>query len=498
MDPGQSSKLSDGIDAPWWKIWAKRRNVVMLMAFFCMQVVYLTRLSLNVTVDAMKADLGQSWDSEQLVRSFFYGLLVTQIPGGFLASKFGCTNVITVGIAGTSVLTIFTPLAAYGGAGWIIAVRFLQGLFQGVVFPCLIDLWARWAPPSERTNMVMVTFVGIIVGTIKAMFIGEPLVVSVSWESVFYIFGGAGCLWCVAWIKMIRKSPDEDRSITDGEKEFIMQTLGNVEGQSGGVKHPWKGIFTSTAVLACAVASFCQNWGIVNNLNMFPTFLKDTLNYELSPTGFLTTLPYVSAIKGLTIGGPLADRLQVKGLQTATQVRRNFTCASFIAQLIFMLAGVLVHDSIAAIILMTIAVAMGSFAWAGYVVNLLDMSPKSAGVMMGVVGTFGTVADIVSPVVTGNLTANNTVEEWNAVFFVTAGLYLLGCAVYWFLASGELQPCIPFLVLTGAVLRNPVLFTPQLPANFAPHLSFIQLQTCRITFCRNAVHVLKAEPLAGK
>lgn len=246
----------------------------MLMAFFCMQVVYLTRLSLNVTVDAMKADLGQSWDSEQLVSSFFYGLLVTQIPGGFLASKFGCTNVITVGIAGTSVLTIFTPLAAYGGAGWIIAVRVLQGMFQGVVFPCLLDLWARWAPPSERTNMVMVTFVGIIVGTIKAMFIGEPLVESVSWESVFYIFGGAGCLWCVAWIKMIRKSPDEDRSITDGEKEFIMQTLGNVEGQSGGVKHPWKGIFTSTAVLACAVASFCQNWGIVNNLNMFPTFLK--------------------------------------------------------------------------------------------------------------------------------------------------------------------------------------------------------------------------------
>lgn len=105
-----------------------------------------------------------------------------------------------------------------------------------------------------------------------------------------------------------------------------------------------------------------------------------------------------------------------------------------------MLAGALALDSIAAIILMTIAVAMGSFAWAGYVVNLLDMSPKSAGVMMGVVGTFGTVADIVSPVVTGSLTEpNQAVEEWNVVFFVTAGLYLLGCAVYWFLASGELQ-----------------------------------------------------------
>ncbi|KAL1395653.1 hypothetical protein pipiens_011089 [Culex pipiens pipiens] len=440
MDPAQSSKLSDGIEAPWWKLWAKRRNVVMLMAFFCMQVVYLTRLSLNVTVDAMKADLGQSWDTEQLVSSFFYGMLVTQIPGGFLGSKFGCTNVITVGIAGTSVLTIFTPLAAYGGAGWIIAVRVLQGMFQGVVFPCLLDLWARWAPPSERTNRVMVTFVGISVGTLKAMFIGELLVESVSWESVFYIFGVAGCLWCVAWFKMIRKSPDEDRSITDGEKEFIMQTLGNVEGQSEDVKHPWKAIFTSTAVLACAIAGFCQNWGLVNTLNMFPTFLKDTLHYELSPTGFLTTLPYVSAIKGLTIAGPLADRLQVKGLQTATQVRRNFTCASFIAQLIFMLAGALVLNPTAAIILMTIAVAMGSFAWAGYVVNLLDMSPKSAGVLMGVVGTFGTVADIVSPVVTGSLTANKTVEEWNVVFFVTAGLYLLGCTVYWFLASGELQP----------------------------------------------------------
>uniref|UniRef100_A0A1Q3FRU5 Putative permease of the major facilitator superfamily protein n=1 Tax=Culex tarsalis TaxID=7177 RepID=A0A1Q3FRU5_CULTA len=409
MDPVQSSKLSDGIEAPWWKFWKRRRTVVVLMAFLGVQVLYLTRFSLNATLDAMKADLKQNWDNEYLESAFFYGMLVTQIPGGVLATKFGSTIMITAGIAGTSVLAIFTPLAAYGGSGWIITVRVLQGMFQGVVFPCLHDLWAHWAPPSERTHMVMLSFVGIIVGTIKALVLGELLVESVSWESVFYIFGAAGCLWCVAWFKMIRKSPKEDQSITNGEREFIMQSLGHHEGSSEIVKHPWKGILTSTAVLACAIASFSQNWGLNTTLTQFPTFLK-------------------------------ADRLLVKGLQTSTQVRRNFTCASFLVQLIFMLAGALVLDPIAAIILMTIAVAMGSFAWAGYVVNLLELSPKSAGVTMGFVGTFGTIADIISPAVTGSLTENSAVEEWNVVFFVTGGIYLVGCVVYWFLASGELQP----------------------------------------------------------
>lgn len=33
-----------------------------------------------------------------------------------------------------------------------------------------------------------------------------------------------------------------------------------------------------------------------------------------------------------------------------------------------------------------------------------------------------------------------TNEEWQIVFMISAAVYLFGCVVYWFWASGEIQP----------------------------------------------------------
>lgn len=30
--------------------------------------------------------------------------------------------------------------------------------------------------------------------------------------------------------------------------------------------------------------------------------------------------------------------------------------------------------------------------------------------------------------------------SWQTVFYIAAGIYLFGCAIYWFFASGEVQP----------------------------------------------------------
>uniref|UniRef100_A0A336MWC7 CSON008417 protein n=1 Tax=Culicoides sonorensis TaxID=179676 RepID=A0A336MWC7_CULSO len=31
-------------------------------------------------------------------------------------------------------------------------------------------------------------------------------------------------------------------------------------------------------------------------------------------------------------------------------------------------------------------------------------------------------------------------QQWNFVFIIAAAIYLIGCVIYWFFASGELQP----------------------------------------------------------
>lgn len=44
------------------------------------------------------------------------------------------------------------------------------------------------------------------------------------------------------------------------------------------------------------------------------------------------------------------------------------------------------------------------------------------------------------PIVLINFSIQQSHEEWQLVFMISAGVYLFGCAVYWFWASGEVQP----------------------------------------------------------
>ena len=60
----------------------------------------------------------------------FLGYVITQLPGGWLGTRFGGKYLLGLGVLCTSVLTIFTPLAARHSAGMLILVRILEGLGQ--------------------------------------------------------------------------------------------------------------------------------------------------------------------------------------------------------------------------------------------------------------------------------------------------------------------------------------------------------------------------------
>lgn len=71
------------------------------------------------------------WDSEMqgwILGSFFYGYILMQIPGGYLARKHGAKWLLGLGILGTALFTLLTPLAADMGPGYLIVVRALEGV----------------------------------------------------------------------------------------------------------------------------------------------------------------------------------------------------------------------------------------------------------------------------------------------------------------------------------------------------------------------------------
>lgn len=382
------------------------------------------------------------WDSKAqgfVLSSFFYGYITTQLLGGWLASKFGGKRVFGCGIAVTAVLTLITPFVAKLNFYLLLAVRIIEGIFEGVTYPCIHAIWARWAPPLERSRLATLAFSGSYFGTVISMPVCAYLAKAFGWESIFYVSGTCAIIWFICWWIIIAESPSQDSSISKQELHYIKQSLGE-QSQNGNIKHPWRDILRSSAVWAIVVAHFSENWGFYTLLTQLPKFMKDILHFELEKTGLMSAVPYLAMSIMLQFAGYFADWFQLKGILTTTQVRKIFNCGAFIAQTVFMLCAAYLLTPTGTTICLTLAVGLGGFAWAGFGVNYLDIAPQHASVMMGIGNTFGTLPGILSPIITGYIVTTPNESEWQIVFYIASAIYLFGAIIYGIFATGDLQP----------------------------------------------------------
>lgn len=191
-----------------------------------------------------------------------------------LETNFYFIQVMGLGIFATSVLTLFSPLAAHSGLGTFVALRVVMGLAEGVTFPCLSELCSKWAPPNERSRIVTMASSGVYVGMVIAMSSCGVLTEKLGWESVFYVFGAIGCVWYVFWAWLVYGSPEKDTHISEEEKRYILESLKRSMEAPKSRNIPWVGIFTSSAVWAIALSHFAENWGVYSLLTQLPMFLK--------------------------------------------------------------------------------------------------------------------------------------------------------------------------------------------------------------------------------
>lgn len=317
------------------KFWEKRRYVVTLMLFLGFFNIYSLRINLSVAIVAMTRGVTEGakpefdWDSRQqglLLSSFFYGYITTQLLGGVLTRKLGGHRLFGLGIFGTAVLTLLIPAASHIGFGALLAVRIISGVFEGVNYPSLPVIWSKWAPPLERSQLNSFVFAGNYVGIVIMLPICGVLSQNLGWESVFYVTGSVSVVWFILWMVLIKESPEVDPYITLEEKNYIQKSIGEDIVNDTDDSVPWKSILTSSAVWAIAVATVAQTWGDYTILTQLPTYLKDTLNLDLSQNGTVSMLPYLLLSITLVPTGYLADWLQKKGYMTTTQVRIKLNC----------------------------------------------------------------------------------------------------------------------------------------------------------------------------
>ncbi|CAG9770536.1 unnamed protein product [Ceutorhynchus assimilis] len=446
------------IDEPQWKIWKRRRYFVALMGFCGFFNAYILRVNLSIAIVAMTQDrhvtnengtsenIGPEfdWSNElqgYILSSFFYGYLATQFVGGIIANKIGGKNMFGIGVAVTAVLTLITPWLVVTNVYLLIAVRVIEGLFEGVTYPSIHAVWSKWAPPMERARLATIAFSGCFVGTVIAMPGCAYLAEALGWQSVFYVCGCSGVVWFILWTITISSDPQQDSKISPQELAYIEDSIKSVSKQGFAAKVPWTKVFGSVHVWAIVVSHSAENWGFYTLLTQLPKYLKDMYNYDLGKSGFLSALPYLVMSILMQISGQFADMLLSRKILSTTTVRKVFNCSAFLSQTVFMMTAAFWSDRIGSVLCLTMAVGLGAFAWAGFSVNHLDLAPQYASILMGISNTFATIPGIISPTITGYIVKSPpTVEQWRTVYFIAAAIYLFGAVFYGIFASGELQP----------------------------------------------------------
>ncbi|XP_057305939.1 sialin-like [Hydractinia symbiolongicarpus] len=435
-----------------------KRYVLALMVFLGFCVLYALRVNLNVAIGAMCNNhtiyengfyvnkvAEFEWDSKMqgmVLGSFYYGYIVLQIPGGWLATKIGGTRIFGMALFLASILTLLTPAAARYSVYALITLRVLEGVFLGVLFPSNHAIWGQWAPPNERSRLFSITAAGCPVGTILTMPLTGLLTkygFDGGWASVFYVFGAVGLLWFFVWCLIVHPSPETHTTISDEERNYIMKSLDQKKNEKP-PKVPWLKIITSIPVWATIVANFTADWGLYTILICIPKFFQKVLKFDIATTGFLVSLPYlIKAIVGPS-GGIIADMLIEKGNLSVRNVRRLIFTVGCTTASVFIVGVGYAKTKEVAIALLCAGVGITGLNATGYAVNILDIAPRFAGVIIGFSNVFGSMPGFISPMIVGYITTKNTAAEWQLVFWITAFVYAIGVIFFALTVSGKTQP----------------------------------------------------------
>uniref|UniRef100_A0A8D0CLZ3 Solute carrier family 17 member 8 n=1 Tax=Scleropages formosus TaxID=113540 RepID=A0A8D0CLZ3_SCLFO len=386
-----------------------------------------------------------NWDPETvglIHGSFFWGYIVTQIPGGFISNKLAANRVFGAAILLTSLLNMFIPSAARVHYGCVMFVRILQGLVEGVTYPACHGMWSKWAPPLERSRLATTSFCGSYAGAVIAMPLAGVLVQYVGWPSVFYIYGVFGMIWYTFWFLLAYSSPAEHPTISQEEKTYIESSIGegaNLLCATEKFKTPWRHFFTSMPVYAIIVANFCRSWTFYLLLISQPAYFEEVFGFPISKVGILSAVPHMVMTIVVPIGGQLADFLRSRKILSTTTVRKIMNCGGFGMEATLLLVVGFSHTRGVAISFLILAVGFSGFAISGFNVNHLDIAPRYASILMGISNGVGTLSGMVCPLIVGALTKHKTRLEWQNVFVIAAVVHYTGVVFYAIFASGEKQ-----------------------------------------------------------
>jgi sugar phosphate permease len=212
-----------------------------------------------------------------------------QIPGGYLADRFGPKRVFFVGILGSTLLSLnFGTIASFHGA---LVNQVFSGIFRAMIFSPGLTLIASWFPADRKATAMGVYVIGGVSGNIFLSLVGPFLVGHFGWRPPFIGFALTGVVSAFVFLALGREKrpggPPRAVAMLDAAQLFRFSIM-------------W----------VCAGIQFIR-YGVATSFNFWlPSLLIADRGLSLESAGLITAMAFALTGPSNAIGGYVSDRLR--------------------------------------------------------------------------------------------------------------------------------------------------------------------------------------------
>jgi MFS transporter, ACS family, glucarate transporter len=382
--------------------------------------------------------------------AFLIGYAGFQLPAGVLAARFGPRRVLTLGVVWwgfATALTAMLPSDIPHALVLLIAIRFILGAGEAVIYPAANQFVARWVPQQERGFVNGLIFAGVGAGSGLTPPLLTWIILQHGWRAAFWFSAVVGFVAGAIWWILARDTPEEHAGVSRAELQEIHAGLPIVSSDrafarpDGRTVISWRTIFARKDLAALMVGYFSFGYIAWVFFSWFFLYMAQVRGFDLRSSARYAMLPFLCMTIFSLVGGGLSDRLtRLHGLRVG---RCYLASVSLVITAIFLVIGSQVSSpQLAGIVLAGGAGALYLSQSTFWSVSV-DIAGRSSGVFSSMVNMGGQIG--------GALTASLTpwIAQhfgWTTSFAVAAGMAVVG-ALSWLVVHPErsLEPDEPLV-----------------------------------------------------
>ena len=370
----------------------KSRYRVGALLFLLAVITYLDRVCISVAGPRIQEYLRigpQQWG--WVVGGFAFAYAVFEIPGGWMADRFGPRIILTRIVLWWSIFTALT--GAVSSYPLLLLTRFWFGAGEAGAFPNAAASIAAWFPAGERGRAFGFLSMAMQTGGALSPLLVVPIQMRYGWRASFYVFALSGVVWAVVWFFWFRNTPREKRGVTPSELNEIGAAP---ERQQQGL--PWQVAVHSANFWAILLMAVTYGYGSYFFIAWLHTYLVRARNFSERDL-LLSTLPFIFGACANVGSGITSDFLLKRfGLKVA---RRRVGIIGLASGGLFALLAALTPSKVGALLMLCLSFAGISFNQSMTFPICIDVARKFPGSMGGAMNTAAQVGSFLSGVLFG-------------------------------------------------------------------------------------------------